>query len=61
MAGILIFGCGEAFYGFRGDWIKKNASTATSWGLGGAYGIGKQTVCKAAYQFRMSLRNNDNV
>jgi hypothetical protein len=39
---------------------QKNAQTATSWGWGGVCGTVEKTICKLSYQFRMSLRNNDD-
>jgi hypothetical protein len=49
---------GRAYHKIRG-WVKGIAPTATSWGLGGAYGIVEVTICKAAYQFGRSLPLND--
>ena len=40
--------------------VKRNTTTATSWGGGGASGIVEETICKVTYQFCRILPSNDN-
>jgi hypothetical protein len=36
-------------------WVKRNAPSATSWGRGGAYQAGGETICKAPSRFGRTL------
>jgi hypothetical protein len=49
---------GRAYHKIWG-WVKKHASTATSWGQGEIYAIVEKTICKVGYQFCRSLPSND--